>query len=85
MVNITNPFIACTQLAGETGPITLVTFFIQIVTPHGTKVYTFHYHMARERPKKKCWSVFSGKNPSTAKSNIFAGLCQQKVFWGPQS
>ena len=36
MVNITNPFIACTQLAGETGPITLVTFFIQIVTEEGT-------------------------------------------------
>ena len=35
MVNITNPFIACTQLAGETGPITLVTFCVLIVTENG--------------------------------------------------
>ena len=35
MVNITDLLIACTQAPGETGPITLVTFCVQIVTEDG--------------------------------------------------
>ena len=37
MVNITDLLIACTQVAGETGSITLVTLLSQIMTEDGTQ------------------------------------------------
>ena len=36
MVNITDLLVACTQAPRKTGPITLVTFCVQIVTENGT-------------------------------------------------
>ena len=42
MVNITNLFIAYMQAPGETGSITLVTFFVQIVTEYGISCKEFN-------------------------------------------
>ena len=49
MVNITDLLIACTQAPGETGPITLVTFCVLIVTENGSSRIECHNNSAEQR------------------------------------
>ena len=64
MVNITDLLIACTQAPGETGPITLVTFCVLIVTENGTLEF-WAENMAQKSKKK----VEKHKEPSEFRSD----------------